>query len=203
VLAAALGFWIFSVVHWKQGVWHVDWESALHDNVEVTNEFVNFLPRGLSFLLEPPYERHPTANYWEALFRTSLFGEFTSDNPDMSDYASGALVITLAFLVFIGLGFVQCVAEAWRTGGKGHLELLLTFVGFLGSVLLFRVRFPFFPHNDFRFALPIIVPCGAMAAMGFAEFRRRFAVRRPHLAALPAWLVVFFCFLSTRILFVW
>lgn len=203
VLAASVAFWLFSVVHWKHGVTHPQW-GGTEWPPNVSNATKNFLLPAPGSFFESPYLKAPYGNFWEYLFRTSLFGEWGDGNGDLKSFAYQILVMGLVFCVFLVAGLLTIVQrgfqEKWRSGA---LEVLLVLFGFVGFLLLFRIRFPIACHNDFRFVLPILAPCVVLVATGFERFRSRLAPLRPTLAALPVWTVALFCALSTQMLFRW
>jgi hypothetical protein len=85
----------------------------------------------------------------------------------------------------------------------GHRELALTLLGFLGFIVALRWVYPYAPHSDFRFVLPVVLPCAVMIAMSFGWIWRRFGKRWPHLATLPGWAVVAVCFLALKMSIFW
>ncbi|HEY2513461.1 MAG TPA: hypothetical protein VGI39_21480 [Polyangiaceae bacterium] len=202
-IAASVGFWLFSVLHWKHGVIHPNWGGPQWP-ANVTNDLKNFLLPAPGSFFDSPYVKPPYGNFWEYLFRTSLFGEWGDGNKDLKGYAYEILVMGLVLCVFLVAGLATLVnrgfQEKWR---GGSLEVLLVLFGFVAFLLCFRTRFPLFFHNDFRFVLPIVAPCAVLVATGFERFRRRLAPIQPTLASFPVWMVVLFCVLSTQMLFRW
>ena len=203
-LVAGVGFWLFSAIHWKHGVLHPDWDGGAQGTPNVTNKLANFLlPAPWSFF-RSPYLHQPCGNFWEYLFRSSLFGEWSDGNGDLKGYAYEVLLVGLVLFAFLAIGLATVVARGMRDKWRGgSLEILLTLFGFVAFLLYFRTRFPFYFHNDFRFVLPILGPCAILAAIGFERHRARFAATRPTLAAFPVWMMALFCALSTQFLFRW
>ncbi len=203
-VGACVGFSIFSFAHWKQWTTHVDWSSSGPLGAQdLTKDLGDFFPLSPSYLLGYPYVRFPASNFWDYLFRSSIFGEHSSGDPVMTTCARVMILIAAAFVLFIGAGLLHSARAAFGRSAGGYRSVLLMLVGFVAFVMVFRFMFPFRPHNDFRFALPVLGPCAILAARGFSLFRARCVIHWPNLAALPVWLVAVWCFLTTQVLFAW
>jgi hypothetical protein len=200
-LALASAAWLFVVVHFKQGHPSADFRGL--GDPPFASHLSQFVSIPAKSFEGPPYEKWPCAVFWEVLFRTSLFGEFSSGDPHTEVFAYAALFLALVFLPFLLAGFAECAVRALRPYDHGCRELLILLLGFIGFVAAFRFRHPYPSHNDFRFALPVLPACAIMTAMALGRVRRRLAHRFPHVAALPGWLVVAFCLNSARLLLAW
>jgi hypothetical protein len=206
VLAALVGFWVAVVGYYKGWTTHPDFHS-IGDNLGVNNTFADFVTLHLNSFFPSPWVNHEPSHardeFWNYLLRSSLFGEFGSEEPTTRGCAYVLIAFTLAFYPFVAAGLVASMVRGLRRDDVGHRELALTLLGFLGFLAAFRLVFPYCVHNDFRFGLPMILPGSVMAAMSVGWLRRRLARSWPHLAALPAWLVVTFCVVAVRISVFW
>ncbi len=107
-----------------------------------------------------------------------------------------AVAVGACFVPFVVVGLAMSVARGLRRCDVGFREMVITLFGFLGFQIVLRCVHPFAPHNDFRFVLPILLPCSIMAAPALGALRRSLARRFPHAAAFPAHLAAVFCLAS-------
>jgi Dolichyl-phosphate-mannose-protein mannosyltransferase len=204
-IATATGLWLYILAHFKHGNTHVDFRTTGQSPMERT--LADFTIVDLRTVLEGPWVRWDDSparhEFWNALLRSSLFGEYATDDPTTRLFAYLLLATTAALLALVAYGLVVCIARGLRRDDAGNRELALTVFGFLGFMIAVRLTFPIPSHNDFRFALPIVPCCAAMAALGASRLRRKLQRRWPHLATLPVWVVVWFCIASLDITLHW
>jgi cell division protein FtsW (lipid II flippase) len=121
--------------------------------------------------------------------------------------ASALALAAAALLVPVLAGLALSVRRALGPGDGGWREMALALLGLLGFLFAVRLRYPFAPHNDFRFVLPVVLPCSVMAALAIGRARRWLGGRPGQvwrrLGGLPALGVVAFCAGSVRVLLWW
>ena len=203
---ALMAAWATIAFHVKHGKLAPDFRS-MGEDLSVPNTWANFFvvdPR--TFAIDPyvhPYGGFGRDHFWKYLFSSSLFGEFVSDSVKTKVFSYMLVDLTVIFLPFVVAGLAGCIARGLRRADAGHRELALTLVASIAFLVVLRLRYPYAPHGDFRFILPAAMPCAVVAAMAMGVLRRKLARRWPHVAALPGWLVVAFCVVSTRVLLFW
>ncbi len=204
-LAAPLALWAFVLARYKHWTTHPDFSSTGHKAMD--NTWGDFLWVHVRSFAEDPWVHFGKSDardeFWNYLLRSSLFGEYSSGRDAMRVVASLLAAAAAALLLLVAAGLVVSVVRGLRRQDAGHRELALTVLGFLAFMIVLRLRFPIAPHNDFRFALPIVPCCAAMAAIVASMARGRLQRRWPHLAALPGWLVAAFCAASASVTLMW
>ncbi len=204
-LVASLVLWVFVLGHYKHWRTHVDFSSTGHAPIE--NTWADFFVVHVKSFVDNPWVRfdksHARDEFWNYLFRSSLYGEYATSNAATRVLADLLALFAAVLLIFVGLGFAACIARALRRDDRGHRELALTVLGFIGFMLAVRLRFPIASHQDFRFALPIVPCCASMAAIAASAVHRKLRRRWPHLSSLPGWLVVGLCIVSLEITIGW
>jgi hypothetical protein len=206
-LALGMAAWAFTLVHWKQGRLSVQDFHSLGDNLLVANTWSAYTTFDLHSFAHDPFVHMGGGTgrdeFWNFLFRSSLFGQFISESSATTSVAYEVAALAVIFFSFVLAGLAICIARGFRRDDAGHRELVITVSGFLAFLLLMRHTHPYAPHNDFRFILPVVLPCSVMAALALGKVHRKLRRRWPHLAALPAWLVVAFCITSARVADFW
>jgi hypothetical protein len=204
-IAASVVLWVFVLGHYKHWRTHVDFSSTGHSPME--NTWADFSAVHLKSFLENPWVRfdksHARDEFWNYLFRSSLFGEYATDNARTQAFAYLLALFAAVLLPLVAWGLVVCIVRGLRPDDRGHRELAVTALGFIGFMLAVRLRFPIASHQDFRFALPIVPCCASMAAISAGAVRCKLRRRWLHLAALPGWLVVGLCVVSLEITLGW
>lgn len=204
-IVASTVLWVFVLGHYKHWKTHVDFRSTGH--LPMQNTWADFLVVHLKSFIDSPWVRfdksHARDEFWNYLFRSSLFGEYGTDDARTRMLAYELVVVAALLLVLVTWGLVACIARGLQRDDRGHRELALTVLGFLGFMIAVRLEFPIAPHQDFRFALPIVPCCAAMAAIAASALNRKLRRSRPHLAALPGWLVAGLCVLSLGVTVGW
>jgi hypothetical protein len=206
-LALVATAWAFTLVHWKQGRFSIRDFRSLGDNLLVADTWSAYTTFDLHSFAHDPFVHMGGGTgrdeFWNFLFRSSLFGQFISESATTTSVAFEVAALTAIFFPFVLAGLAICVARGLRRDDAGHRELVMTVCGFLAFLLLMRHTHPYAPHNDFRFILPVVLPCSVMAALTLGKVHRKLRRRWPHLAALPAWLVVAFSVTSARVADFW
>jgi hypothetical protein len=108
------------------------------------------------------------------LAKTSLFGEFQLLKTTAGNWL--ASIISISLLGLVGFALVGL----WRIRWNAKTILCLTqVVMFVVAVAALRLTYPYSCSNDFRFILPVLIPCICLSVEGiFAEngsVRRRVA----------------------------
>jgi hypothetical protein len=209
-IAALVGVWALGVHHWKHGTISLNFHM-MGDNHRVRNLPADFVTVSAGSFADTPWvavvgDSPGRSEFWNYLFRSSLFGEFGTSDRTVKAFAYLLVGLAALFIPFVVFGFCQAVARGFRRGDVadvGLRELAFTLLGFLSFSVVLRYRYPWAPHNDFRFVLPIVLPCAVMAAMSFRWLMRTCGRRFPHVATLPGHLLAVFCFASGWILLAW
>ena len=124
--------------------------------------------------------------FWNYLLKTSLFGEFDYRNPWLGRIG---LVISALFLVLL----VQLVAGALLVRRRQWLDempLVASVVLWVASIAAFRFSAPSASSNDFRYVLPVIVPCAYAYVRAQTRCRERGWRIVPDASAAAGWLFV-------------
>jgi len=195
LMGASLGLWRYVVVRFKNGVTHPNWD-ALAPQYGMHNRWQDF------FAFDPfTFARNPWVHFdagpardefWNYLLRSSLFGEYGTSDSVTTTFAYTLVGVTLVIGVFALCGLVSCV-RAFGRDRRGERELVLAVFGYLGFLASFRLVAPFAVHNDFRFIVPVVVPCAIMTALAMDRLRTK----------LPAFLVAVWCLASLRVTIYW
>jgi len=197
-IVASLVPWVFVLGHYKHWKTHVDFSSTGHAPIE--NTWADFAVVHLKSFLESPWVRFDKSDardeFWNYLFRSSLYGEYRNDDATTRALAYVLAMAAAVLLPMVAWGLLVCTVRGREREDRGHRELALTLIGFIGFMFVVRLKFPIAPHQDFRFALPVVVCCASMAALTAGAMRRKLQRRWLHLAALPGWLVAGLCVVS-------
>lgn len=106
--------------------------------------------------------------YWDYLFRSSFFGEFSFEK----------LHVLSAAMVFLGLGMIVLmlwgIATVLRRHAYRALPLLLAALFFLASHLTLRAFLPYAPLQDFRYVTLLAVPGAYFAVRGIRRLSPAF-----------------------------
>ena len=142
--------------------WLVANTDRLPEHLRVPNDLSCYLALDVpTFLTQPWYDsgREETGrrNFWNALLRTSLSGEWSYwDSPTRMRiaYVWGAcLFVLLCLLVKPAFRLLRTRRTAWR-----EAPWLLLGFGWVSSLMVLRYKAPFSCSNDFRYVLPVLVP---------------------------------------------
>jgi hypothetical protein len=204
-MIASLVLWVFVLGHYRHWRTHVDFSSTGHAPIE--NTWADFIVVHLKSFLENPWVRFDKSQardeFWNYLFRSSLFGEYANDDSTARVLAYLLAMTAAVLLPLVAWGLVVCIRRGLERDDRGHRELALTVFAFIGFMLAVRLKYPIAPHQDFRFALPVVACCASMAAIAASAMHRKLRRRWLHLAALPGWLVVGLCAISLEITLRW
>jgi hypothetical protein len=108
--------------------------------------------------------------FWEYLYRSTFFGEFTLDQT----LQPLAIVLLLMGMVGVILAAIGVVSELWRNRHKALPNVALIFWLVL-TIFLYRLRFYVSADQDFRIIQPAIVPLLLFVVQGAYVFRGRTA----------------------------
>jgi hypothetical protein len=131
----------------------------------------NFLTHPYTSAWDDKMGRQYFLNY---LAKTSLFGEFQLLKTMAGNWL--ASIISISLLGLVGFALVGL----WRIRWNAKTILCLAqVVMFVAAVAALRLKYPYSCSNDFRFILPVLIPCICLSVEGiFAEngsARRRVA----------------------------
>lgn len=131
----------------------------------------NFLTHPYTSAWDDNMGRQYFLNY---LAKTSLFGEFQLLKTTAGNWL--ATIISISLLGLVGFALVGL----WRIKWNAKTILSLAqIVMFVVAVAALRLKYPYSCSNDFRFILPVLIPCICLSVEGiFAEngsVRRRVA----------------------------
>lgn len=122
--------------------------------------------------------------FWEYLFRSSLFGEFTfPESLSKITLALSLLAILLLAIMFMGM-FLSIFKRFYE-----DLPVLLSFFIFAGGHFLFRIAYPFSSSQDFRYSVLLIIPIAYYIVFGIEQAPKKL---RPILQAIA----LLFCSVS-------
>jgi len=133
--------------------------STLAASLNVGNEAKNYLWFDTKIFLTEPFtspwdDRMGRQYFWNYLFKTALFGEFSYSD---SFHKNLAIVMSLVFLfmllfVVVGLGIMNL--REYRK----ILSLLISVSIIILSAIFFRISIPSSCSNDFRYIFPVLIP---------------------------------------------
>ena len=145
--------------YWRGKIpnWLVANVGSLPEQLRVPVDVASFLPLDIpTFLTEPFQDRgRREGNFWNAMFRSSLSGEFNYPDPlPVLGYFWGAcLLLLLVLLLRRAWGLVRSPRLRFR-----HAPWLWLSAGWIVSLMVLRYKTPFSCSNDFRYVLPVLVP---------------------------------------------
>lgn len=136
--------------------WLVGNVNLLPERLRVPVDVASFVPLDVPVFLTDPFQSrgYEEANFWNALFRSALSGEWNYPGLEPLGYFWG---VCLLALVLLGLGPLWKVTRAPRSRLRDAPWLWLA-AGWIGSLLVLRYSSPFSCSNDFRYVLPVLVP---------------------------------------------
>jgi hypothetical protein len=203
-LTAMLLVWLYVLGGYKSWTTHPDFAS-IGANHHIDNTLADFFLLRLDSFAATPWVQSGASPgrdaFWNYLLRSSLFGEYGTDDPIIKSSAYGLVTLTLALSLLAFAGLVACLRDMVR-GALGQVELIACFCGFIVFLVCLRLLYPYAPHNDFRFALPIVLPFAVFISRS-ANVLWRKRHRFPHIATLAGWMVVAFCLLALDISVLW
>jgi hypothetical protein len=143
--------------------WFISNADGLGSGLRVPVEVKSFLPLDIpTFLTQPWLETGNDAtgrgNFWNALLRTSLSGEFTFPGGLHRGLAIGFGVVLLALCLAMLRRAVHAVSRRDVRAAYVNLPWLLLAFLWIAGIAALRVKAPFACSNDFRYVLPAIVP---------------------------------------------
>lgn len=148
--------------------------NQLGDNLIVGSDFCNFaLFKPLEFV-EIPFtnsfdDSKGRKNFWFYLLKTSLFGEFNFEAPLLMKIGSGISAICLLLMLNILIGIYSARNKTYI-----YIPMILAFVIFSFSMILFRIDYPYASSNDFRYIFPTIIIAVVLIGVGlYNNFRSK------------------------------
>ena len=159
--------------------------------LSVGNHLQNYLWLDVPTFLKQPFtspweDAKGRQWFWNYLLKTSLFGEFDYTNPWL-----GRLGIVISALLLVLL--VQLVAGALLVRRRQWLDempLVASVVLWLASLAALRFSAPSSCSNDFRYILPVILPCAYAYVRTQTRCRERGWRIVPGASAVVGWLFV-------------
>lgn len=152
--------------------------GGLSDGLRVGAGLRNFTSFDLVSFVKIPFtssydDALGRGSFWFYLLKTSLFGEFDFDSPEM--YLTGQILsfFLLAILAMVIYGFIISVSQA-----KTYLPVLIAVVLMLFSMIMFRISYPFSCASDFRYIYPTVLPCLLLMGIVFLRTSGRTVVFR-------------------------
>jgi tetratricopeptide (TPR) repeat protein len=136
-------------------------------------------------------------SFWDA-FYTTLWGdgllggviEVWSRPPWNYDFMAAGFVLALAPTALVLTGLARVLARSFRAANRGWLLLLGCLWLFAFAILAMSLRVPSYAQTKAFYALPVLLPFGALGALGFEFWAGRGQVTRYLLeAALGLWLL--------------
>lgn len=144
----------------------VDNANFIGSEMHVETTFSNFLTFNPVKFIDIPFtnaldDSKGRQNFWFFLFKTSLFSEFP--------YNFHALILlakTISFLFLVLLMYsLWGLTAAFKRIGD-YLPIVTAILTMIGSMILFRVYYPFSCSNDFRYIFPAILPFSLLIGIG-------------------------------------
>jgi hypothetical protein len=132
--------------------------SGLGSGLTVGKEFRNFAYFDSLDMLDTPFTR-PFEDvggrqyFWNYMFKTSLFGEWSHNIGAQQTYARIIVVLFLCSLFCFVIGFLR---YPFATPGAGLLLGTLLFSA-VASLMALRYRIPAACSNDFRYIYPVLI----------------------------------------------
>lgn len=124
--------------------------------------------------------------FWNYLLKTSLFGEFGYANPWLKRLAVVISALLLVMLVQLLAGAFFVRRRQWLDG----MPLVASAVLWVASLAALRIQAPSSCSNDFRYILPVIVPCAYAYVRTEMRWRERGWRIVPAASAALGWLFV-------------
>ena len=157
----------------------------------VGNHLQNYLMLDVPTFLKQPFtspwdDSRGRQWFWNYLLKTSLFGEFDYKNPWL-----GRIGIVISALLLVLM--VQLVAGALLVRRRQWLDempLVASVVLWVASIAAFRFSAPSASSNDFRYVLPVILPCAYAYVRTQTRCRERGWRIAPDASAVVGWLFV-------------
>lgn len=183
-------FSVYRMVHNPSQSLIVGNNDGLSSSLSVPNTVDAFTTFNPVAVLRTPYNdawndvnrREYFFEYW---YRSAFFGEF-SFGDDRTLIAS--------WMLFFGYGLIALMLVGiWRTMRSRlspFLPLLLTLIFVFAAHVVFRVKFPFSPSQDFRYSAPLLAAAIPFIAAG------TIGIKHPVLRGLAIGIVVAFCLLT-------
>ncbi|HEX8791956.1 MAG TPA: hypothetical protein VF765_13470 [Polyangiaceae bacterium] len=122
--------------------------------------------------------------FWNYVLKTSLFGEFDYAQPWLRALAVLIGVLLLALLVQLVAGALLMRRREWLDG----MPLVALAVLFLASLMALRISAPNSCSNDFRYILPVVLPCACAYVWFQVRCRERGWRIIPLASAVLGWL---------------
>ncbi len=141
----------------------------------VDNKLKTYLGFDAKLFWNEPYtsvvdDRKGRQFFWNYLFKTSLFGEFSFSYKGFVPILARGLSCGLIFIIFFPLvGF--CLRRNQWPKLPADLPMAVSIVLFLMSIIIFRISAPFSTCGDFRYILPVLMPVLYFYCTGIDKYR--------------------------------
>ncbi|NII83191.1 hypothetical protein FHT21_002236 [Pedobacter sp. SG908] len=140
--------------------------TGLGDELRVENNFnafltfnpVKFVKRPYTSALNPALGRD---NFWHFLLKTSILGEFQETSTLLKVSAS---MLSLSLLLLMPLFFMGIFSAIKNV--RIFLPVIISVLCLIGSMIVFRLNYPFSCSNDFRYIFPAVLPFCVLTGMG-------------------------------------
>jgi hypothetical protein len=124
--------------------------------------------------------------FWNYFLKTALFGEWEFSHP----WAWNLAVILSVLLLVLGVHAAVGMFLRTPEDRLGDLPLTCLFWVLIGSLALLRMSLPSACSGDFRYVLPVLLPCGWWLVRSISAYRERGWRGLSAGAAATAWLFV-------------
>jgi hypothetical protein len=124
--------------------------------------------------------------FWNYLLKTSLFGEWEFHHP----WAWNLAVILSVLLLCLGAHAAMGMFLRKSEDRLGDLPLTCLFWLLIGSLALLRMSLPSACSGDFRYVLPVLLPCAWWCVRSISAYREQGWTGLSAGAAATAWLFV-------------
>ncbi|QPH38721.1 hypothetical protein [Pedobacter endophyticus] len=131
--------------------------NGLGNDLRVENNLRTFLTFDAVKFVKVPYTsainpERGRDNFWHFLFKTSLLGEFSETSPVLKAIASALSLFFLLLLPIFLTGLFVTIKHY-----KNDLPVLMSLLLLVGSMVIFRIAYPFSSSNDFRYIYPAVL----------------------------------------------
>jgi hypothetical protein len=125
--------------------------------------------------------------FWNYLLKTSLFGEFDYPHPWLHRLGTVISALLLALVLQLVAGALLVRRRQWLD----EMPLVASVVLWVASLAALRIDAPSSCSNDFRYILPVVLPCAYAYVRTQARGRERGWRIAPGASAVVGWLFVF------------
>jgi len=139
---------------------------GMHSGLSIENTFSNYITFNPSGILENPYnnpwgDEQRRQYFWEYLFRSAFFGEFSFDDR-LRILAQGMLITGMLSLFVLGCGIIASFFKR----EPYDLPMLLTLGFLMLAAFCYRFFFPYSANQDFRQSVLALIPIAYFIVKG-------------------------------------